>query len=223
MKLTMYAAATGLYKGPPPVPAFEYARFAEGNAGTVITGDGRILTFTGGGGIASCLMDAPVSGNTYIELLCTTNDGAYAGACGYGGTVRPLPDGQVLGAWWTEPGFDFTFSQWTMWWSVNYGMGANEANGSDSNTGVVPSTYRARMAVRAGTRRFWIQKDAAGWVGGGNPETDTTPSFILNGTADIYLGASLDPNTSGNQVELLTPDNYLYAPPAGFTAGIIVP
>lgn len=221
MRLMMYGAATGLYKSP-PVPVIQYARFADGNAGTVITGDGRILTFTGGGGIASCLTDAAVTGNVYVELLCTTVDGGYTGVCGYGGTVRPLPDGQELGAWWMEPGFDFTFSQWTMWWSANYGM-AEAASGSEGVSGTIPATYRAKLAIRESSRRFWLQRNSGGWVGGGDPAADTSPTFVMGGSAGIYIGASLDPNTSGNQVELLTPDDYEDAPPTGFTAGIIVP
>ncbi len=223
LRLISAAAAAQTRRSiPPGPPPIQYARFADGNAGTVITGDGRILTMTGGGGIASCLTDAAVTGNVYVELLCTTVGGEYAGACGYGGTVRPLPDGQELGNWWTEPGFDFTFSRWTMWWSSSAGL-PEAASGSDSNSGTLPGVYRAKLAIRASSRKFWLQRDSDGWIGDGDPVADTDPTFTLGGSSPIYLGASLDPNSSGNQVELLTPDAYEDAAPAGFTPGIIIP
>jgi len=53
-------------------------------------------------------------------------------------------------------------------------------------------TGDAQIAVRVATRRVWVRRNGGGWVGGGNPAADTSPTAILPGSGRLYAAASMD-------------------------------
>lgn len=82
------------------------------------------------------------------------------------------------------------------------------------------SSGDAQAAVRVDARRVWLRRHGGGWVGGGNPVANTSPTFILPGVGRIFAVASIDaavPSatrmTLGHNAAATTG-----AVPAGFTA-----
>ena len=215
-----------------PATTPDYATWANPLPSLTISPDGLTAYKNGAADpphYGHCNMSSPLSGKVYVEVLATF-DAPYGNASVinfYGGTLGP-EDYQAtasVGQMWGEPGVAIGItSQWTAICYANYGMGTNEVGNSswyDFDRTPFPVTRRFMFAIDADLRRIWARTadGPVGWIGGGNPVTNTTPSVIINGTSPIYMGATSA--RPANTLVLLLPADFTGTVPSGFTPGIL--
>lgn len=172
-----------------------------------------------------CSVSTPLSGKVYFEMNAThAANNTPSGMVLYGGdkTVAQWPVSDAMGYWWGEPGYSLdTYDRW----SVN--IRGNSSNDDTiqlylhlyDNLPSLPSQIRIQVAIDVSTRSVWARTNlGSGWVGGGNPETGTSPTFVVAGSSPIWAGAVS--GHTGNFVDLTHPDNYSGVAPAGYALGI---
>jgi len=79
------------------------------------------------------------------------------------------------------------------------------------------------MAVDVGAGQLWLsQFGSTSWLGGGDPETGTSPTYTFTTGADTYYIALcpyhgvVSPTTARNRLRLVLPANWASAAPVGF-------
>jgi hypothetical protein len=92
------------------------------------------------------------------------------------------------------------------------------ANGVE--LGVLDGTgQRFGVAVDPVTRSVWVRSTDGTWLGGGDPATDTAPTYVLGGAASLLAAA--EPFKTGSSVALISwPTGLQGAAPTGFEAGL---
>lgn len=108
---------------------------------------------------------------------------------------------------WLAPGF------WDIHVRANYGMTTNEVSTSLVTHSSSQSTILLRVAIDPTTRQVWATFNDEPFDG--NPALGTGETFTLNGSSPILLGATVG---SGDTVKLMSPEDHVQPPPAGFTA-----
>lgn len=115
------------------------------------------------------------------------------------------------------------------WSSGVQGSGASQRvtyhNATVSNL-TTPSTnplnQTARIAVHIGVGVWLSYFGSSGWVGGGDPATDTSPTYSLPvDSATYYLalnprGGETGGGSNATHLLLVDPGDWLHTPPAGF-------
>lgn len=107
---------------------------------------------------------------------------------------------------------NFSFGCWpqngTAW-------GGNVAIGSAGSS----ATSDIQIAVRVTSRRCWVRRAGGGWVGGGDPALDTSPTYTLSGSGLIYPMGSISGVAGGAKITLHKDASQTTGVvPAGFTA-----
>lgn len=180
-----------------------------------------------------------VHGTYYVtddQLGVTGASGTYAnsrgtrackGKCYFAFDLTHTDAGAVLGAGVVDSSVNLVANNaWvgnnTLGLSVSSPNGVVYANGgSVGSAGSLSNPDAVEIAVDVDTRRVWVRQSGGGWVGGGNPATNTTPTYTLSGTGNIYPAAWI--STTGTQAtrtaRLLTTAGVTPGVvPAGFTA-----
>lgn len=91
-------------------------------------------------------------------------------------------------------------------------------NGASVGSAGASTSSDIQVAARTLARRFWLRRAGGSWVGGGDPVTDTSPTFILSGSGLIYPMASI---TAGSAATITIHKDAATTTglvPAGFTA-----
>lgn len=193
--------------------------FANPNAYILLTNGGMSAEYTGApGNVGSSFSGGAITEPTYMEVEIFTSGSAAGGLQFYNGTQTEAPTYAPLGQWYGEPGLSVLVAPtWAITMLACAGL-PQETNQAIDLFDATPSiTVRLRAAVRPNGRIWLWSYDLNGWVGGGNPATDTTPTIDLPGTGDMCFGAGV--SAVGATVTLIDPADYDGVPPAGFRAG----
>jgi len=77
----------------------------------------------------------------------------------------------------------------------------------------------AEMAIDPATRKVWIRNSGGSYLGGGDPETGSSPTFVVPGSGDIYVCASV--YVYGGILDLRSaPGDITGTAPSGYTVGL---
>lgn len=171
----------------------------------------RLLKGAGAGTYASTRTKDPLAGNVYFSVAIRTDAaGAVAGA----GVVDETVD-------LTNPAVWAGSSLSAALWGPN---GIGYVAGTSVLTQAFTSNPQTlEIAVRVSSRRVWVRRPGQPWIQGGDPVADTTPTFIVGGTSDLYVGASLSTGgaTANRYVDLFADPAFVTGvPPVGFTVGL---
>lgn len=175
-------------------------------AGGAIVNSGRDLVSTTSGAYRSTRSTIPLSGNVYFSLY-----GELGASYNYGLGVVDSGEDLVPSSMWVG------FGNSAGWWHE----GRIYMGGADIRTPGAVSDMQ--IAARISTRRFWVRSAGGAWVGGGDPVTNTSPTFTLPGTGEIFAAATLDVTFgfSGALARICAhPDDVTGITPAGFVRGI---
>lgn len=159
----------------------------------------------------------PLAGLVYVEF-------EVSGTLGEVDCMVVAVDSPVTSQpWWTGGDLSFWVSSSLKatvgsMWSMNYYGDGTYIGGPAPETADNP-LYRAGMAINASTGAVWLRSVSSAatgaWFGGGNPATNTTPTFTVNAAEALRLGVSFDATTE--EVLLVLPVNHYGAAPSGFT------
>ena len=155
--------------------------------------------------------------NTYLEFSISVLEQAAAGF--YSGVAAPQDD-NYLGLWWGQPGLTISIAPWSAAMYGFYGMPEEVSSTFETFGSTQTAPAEIHVAYNATTRRMWIRVRAGGvtypWAGGGNPETNTSPTLTYLGSNPVYAGGTA---VSG-AVTIKHAADFSEAPPRGFVAGI---
>jgi hypothetical protein len=176
------------------------------------SGDLRLYAPNAGGSYANAKSTKALVGDAYISAQVS-----------FGGAT-----GEVLGFGLCDASFDTsnaalyageTANSCAMW-----GPNANVYNNNSviGSSGTFPTSgvLSVEIAVKVATRRVWIRRNGESWVGGGDPEANSTPTLTLSGTGAIHaLGCvSAVQSVSRNVTLRNTALDSLGTVPSGFIA-----
>ena len=220
----VYKGTTLVYSGSPPPPTyavFDATRLGTGGGGVLTLGDSRFQRTSAGTGYAVAISNTPLVGKIYFEMrVCLTGTTATDIGAGVRAQAAGAPNNQYTGQ--TTAGVS-AFPRQFDW--VRYNNGGTVFNYGPDETHPV---WTFGYAVDVPNRRVWIRQTAPGgnslWGGGGDPVAGTTPTATLTGSDPMYASGSISPAVGTLYIDLVSdPSNHLSAPPAGYTAGIIIP
>jgi hypothetical protein len=93
--------------------------------------------------------------------------------------------------------------------------------------GASPAAVEIAVRISGGDLRVWFRRNGGGWLGGGDPAADTSPTTtISSASGNVYLAASVTRSgaSSGNYVEMhATAGTTTGTVPSGFTAALFLP
>lgn len=174
--------------------------------GGAIVNSGRDLVSTTSVGYRSTRSTIPLSGNVYFSLYANRGTANNWGLGVVDSGTDLVPSSSWVG-----------FGGSAGWWEE----GRIYMGGSPIHT--PGSTPIVEVAARVATRRFWMRNSGGAWIGGGDPVSDTSPTFVLPGAGAIYAAASL--HVTGGFGGALAricahPDDVTGTTPSGFVRGI---
>lgn len=205
-------------------PSGGLAVFADPNAYMVLSEGNTRATYTGDDSTTgNNLSNVAILEPTYFEIrLHHGGAGGYIGAQLWAEPETTLIDYAVLGLWYGKAGVYIGIDgQYSVALFGFYGMTEEISETIALWDGGVPTTADIYMAVNG--RNVWVSSNAdEDWYGGGNPETNTTPSFVIPGTEPIKFGAGGVGDT--NNALILDPTDYTRSStPTGFRLGVAGP
>jgi hypothetical protein len=167
------------------------------------------------------LADAASTG-TYANAR---SERALSGLCYFSGVVAS-PSGELAGFGVVQGSVDVSSAAfWVGSFAGGVGAWASLGNVYRNNTagGAVASgtEIAVEFAVRVSERKVWIRASGGAWVGGGDPAANTSPTWTLSGSDDLYACGTIERAgaTSARYVRLHgTSGATTGTPPSGFTA-----
>lgn len=206
--------AYSLFVDEAPTPAWATWNPSHKTPAASLTNGDKRLNSVGGDTHASTRSTGIISGNRYFAIRVSTDASGGVAAGGVSDESKSF-DGPQGSDGWTGSGASIGY--WGPTWGVRHNGGLVHSQAYSHNPQII------EIAVRAGTRRVWIRRNGAAWIGGGDPAADTTPTVTLSGTGAIYASATVVVSGagSGRWAELLSdPAEITGTPPSGFTAGL---
>ena len=103
--------------------------------------------------------------------------------------------------------------------SANTGGVFTDTAFASSSPGGIGTAGTVQVFVKFATGKVWISNAAGtGWIGGGNPDADTNPTFTFTGSQTYYVGASMD-GTNGSTSATFNGAGPFTLNPGGATTG----
>lgn len=183
---------------------------------TVDTNNTRFRCITTGTGYSSArsLYRLPDNDNFYfkVEIQADSAGGSYLGFGFLVDRSSSILHGNWIGGQAGSAGI----------WIKN---GAIYIEGANTNTYTINpisgNLYMLDIAYRGSSRSVWIRpSNQSQWLGNGNPETNTNPTFVVPGFGSVYLGLSVS-LVAGRHIRIITDQSSITEnPPSGFIKGL---
>jgi hypothetical protein len=107
------------------------------------------------------------------------------------------------------------------WGTLIYGAGGGTRGSYHSGTITNSSALAwadhqtARMAVDLDAGKIWLSKfGSSSWLGGGDPASGTSPTFIFTPSGDYYFAGC--PVSQYQSLTIVAPGSWVYSAPSGF-------